>query len=200
MNTLSASTDLELIESFLSGHQKSFEILVKKYQSKVFTAAMILTRDKYIAEDILQETYIKFFKVLMEGKYEHREKVCSYLVTVAHNLSFDYLRKKAKAPTITSVNGTEIFNFLNISHEISFDSFDVDVNKERLKWAISQLPEHQREIVLLRYFACMSYKEIALLINVNHNTCLGRMRYAVEALKKYLIPKRKRYAQNLYPK
>jgi RNA polymerase sigma factor (sigma-70 family) len=200
MNTLKASTDSDLIQSFLSGNQNSFEILVRRYQSQVYTASWILTRDKYVSEDILQETYIKFYQVIRDGRYEHRDKVCAYLVRLAHNLSCDYLRIKNRQPVITSVNGKEIFNFLNISEEISLDSFDRDVNKERLKWAISKLPESQREMVMLRYFAGMSFKEISEMIGVNHNTCLGRMRYAVDNLKKYLVPKRKRYAQNLYPK
>jgi len=200
MNTLKASADCDLIESFLSGNQKCFETIVRRHQSRVYSTAMLVVRDKYVAEDILQETFLKFFKVLMEGKYTHQDKLLPYLLRVSHNLAVDYLRKYSRTPVITSVNGKEIFNFLNIGEEFSFDSFDRDIEKERLKWAISKLPEKHREILLLRYFADMSYKEISEMLGLNLNTCLGRMRYAIKNLKKYLVPKVKRYDQNLYPK
>jgi len=200
MNTLRASTDLELLESFNSGNQKAFETLVRRHQKQIYTAALVVVRDRYVAEDILQETFIKFFKELRTGRYEERNKMQAYLVRISHNLAIDYVRKSAKIPLITNVYGKDIFDFLNIDAEISLDDFDGDIEKERLRWAIHKLPDEVREMVLLRCFAQMSYKDISELINVNQNSCLGRMHKAVQLLKKYLVPKEKRYDQKLYPK
>jgi RNA polymerase sigma factor (sigma-70 family) len=200
MNTLKASTDLDLIESFLSGNQNAFATLVRRHQQRIYSTAMLVVRDKYIADDILQETFLKFFKVLTEGKYQHRDKLLPFLLRISHNLAIDSVRRTRSSPVITTADGKNIFDFLNIGEEFSFDGYDKNIEKERLKWAIAKLPEQHREILLLRYFADMSFKDIAELINVNQNTCLGRMRYAIKNLKKYLVPKVKRYDQNLYPK
>ena len=200
MNTLKASTDLDLIESFLSGNQNAFETIVRRHQKKIYSTAMLVVRDKYVAEDILQDTFLKFFKVLNEGRYQHLDKLLPFLLRISHNLAVDYIRRTSNAPIITTANGKNIFDFLNIGDEIAFDVIDKNFEKERLKWAIAKLPEKQREMLLLRYFADMPFKEIAELINVNQNTCLGRMRYAIKNLKKYLVPKVKKYDQNLYPK
>jgi len=200
MNTLKASTDSDLIESFLSGNQNAFETIVRRHQSKIYSTAMLVVRDKYIAEDILQETFLKFFKSLNTGKYQEQNKLLPFLLRISHNLAIDHVRRLTDAPVITSANGKNIFDFLNIGEEFAFDAYDKNIGKERLKWAIAKLPEKHREILLLRYFADMSFKEIAELLDVNQNTCLGRMRYAIKNLKKYLVPKVKRYDQNLYPK
>jgi len=200
MNTLKASTDLDLIESFLSGNQNAFANIVRRHQQKVFSTAMLVVRDKYVAEDILQETFLKFFKALNEGKYQHQDKLLPFLLRISHNLAIDSVRRTSNSPVITTVEGKNIFDFLNIGEEFTFDAYDKNVEKERLKWAIAKLPEKQREMLLLRYFAEMPFHEISELLNVNQNTCLGRMRYAIKNLKKYLVPKVKRYDQNLYPK
>jgi RNA polymerase sigma-70 factor (ECF subfamily) len=200
MNALNASTDSELIESFSSGNAKSFEVLVKRYQSRVFSTAMLVVRDRYIAEDILQDTFIKFYSVVQDGKYNHQNKTCAFLIRIAHNKAIDHVRRLSHGPVITNVDGKNIFDFLNIGAEFSFDDFDKNKRKEQLKWAISKLPPKQREILMLRFFADMSFKEISELIDVNINTCLGRMRHAVSRLRKYLQPKVKSYDQHLYPK
>jgi RNA polymerase sigma factor (sigma-70 family) len=200
MNALNASTDSQLIESLLTGNAKSFEVLVKRYQSKIYTTAMLVVRDRYVAEDILQDTFLRFYEAVMDGRYVHYDKTKAYLVRVSHNLAIDYVRRKTKAPIISNVDGKNIFDFLNIGKEISLDDFDKDIRKEQLKWAISQLPDREREVFMLRYFAGMKFKEISEMIQVNENTCLGRMRSAIGILKKYLVPKVKSYDQNLYPK
>ena len=125
MNTLEASTDLDLIKSFLSGNQNSFATIVRKHQKKIFSTAMLVVRDKYAAEDILQETFMKFFKVLDAGKYEHRNKLLPFLLRISHNLAIDYVRRVSNAPIITTVNGKNIFDFLNIGEEFREFAFKV---------------------------------------------------------------------------
>lgn len=200
MYSAQVATDAQLIDSFLSGNQKSFERIIRKYKSRVFTAANLIVRDRYVAEDIMQETFIRFFKAIHSGKYSETGKVAAYLIRIAENLAIDHKRKKQFRVTITDTAGKEILSRLNIPVETSLDAFDGHVEREKLKWAISQLPDHQREIVYLRYFADMSFKEISDYTNVNLNTCLGRMRYAVQNLKKILTPKCDSYDSNLYPK
>jgi RNA polymerase sigma-70 factor (ECF subfamily) len=199
MKTKHASTDSELIGSFLDGNIKSFEILVKRYQNRVYSTAMLVVRDRYVAEDIVQDTYLKFYQVLSENRYVHDEKTSAYLVRISHNLAIDHVRRLSRNPVITTVDGKNIFEILNIGKEISFDEFDKDKEKEKLKWAISQLPEREREILMLRYFAEMKFKEISEFTNINMNTCLGLMRSAVKHLRKHLLPKEKVYDKNIYP-
>ena len=199
MHNLKAESDSFLIESFVSGDQKAIAVLVKRYQSKVYTAANLVVKDRYVAEDILQDTFCKFIIAVREEKYKHLDKLGGYLVRVAHNLAIDYIRRKNIAPTITNYDGEDIFQFLNIREDSALDSEDANDLHARLRKAINQLPDEQREIVLLRYFAQMSFKEIADLTHINLNTALGRMRYGVMNLRKHLIQKEKEYDSKLYP-
>jgi len=200
MQTLQAVSDSFLIESFLSGNQKSFEQLVRRHQSRIFSTALLVVRDKYVAEDILQESFIRFFKVLQSGKYKEEGKLLPYLLRISHNLAIDYIRTSKKAPAITSADGEDVFRFLDLKVESTLDRMEKDELNGRLKWAIAQLPDDQREVVILRHFAQMTFKEIAELTGLNINTALGKMRYAIKGLRKHLVQKQKKYDPNLYPR
>lgn len=198
MNTFKAATDSALLESFVSGDQQAIAELVRRYQSSIYTATYMVVRDKYVAEDILQDTFYKFIKVVMAGKYRHQDKLSGYLVRIAHNLAVDYVRRQKALPMITAKDGKDIFSVYNFSVESSLDRIERNEEKANLKWAIAQLNDKEREVVMLRYFADMSFKEIAELTNLNVNTTLGRMRRAVKSLRKHLVKQEKKYDSTLY--
>lgn len=200
MQTLQAVSDSQLIESFLAGDQKSFELLVRRYQGKVYTTALLIVRDKYVAEDILQDSFIRFFKKLQEGQYTEKGKLLPYLLRVANNLAIDYIRREKLLPRITTSDGSDLFRFLNLKAESSTAKLEKNEMSELLKLAINNLKPAEREVIALRYFAGMSFKEIADITGLNHNTALGRMRYAVRSLRKQLLQYKESYDPNLYPR
>lgn len=199
MNTLKAVSDSFLIESYQSGNQKAFAQLVRRYQSRIYTTAFVVVRDRYVAEDILQDTFCKFVVVLQKGTYKHSDQLCGFLLRIAHNLAIDHVRKQTAAPKIVSPDGEDIFSFLNIPDHASLIKQNRDEMLNDLKEAIKQLPDDQREIVLLRCFSNMSFREISELTGLNINTALGRMRYAVQSLKKILLQKKEKYDPKFYP-
>jgi len=200
MNILHAVSDSQLLESFRSGSEKSFETLVRRHQSRIYSTAMLVVRDQDVAQDIVQDTFLKFFNVFKAGKYNEEGKLLPFLLRMAHNLAIDYLRKKSHFPKVTTSEGTDIFSFLNISEDEAFDTLERKESHDILRLAISKLPPIQQELLILRYFGKMSFKEISELTRINKNTCLGYVRNAVINLRKYLVPKEKSYDSNLYPK
>lgn len=200
MQTLQAVSDSSLIESFLSGNQKSFELLVRRHQSRIYSTALLVVRDKYVAEDILQDCFVRFFKTLQAGKYKEDGRLLQYLLRISHNLAIDYVRRLKIVPTIRTEEGVDIFQFLDFEEETTLDRMERDQDHSRLKWAISLLPDDQREVVILRTFGNCTFKEIADITGLNFNTALGKMRYAIKSLRKHLIQNAKKYDPNLYPK
>lgn len=201
MQTLQAVSDSSLIESFLSGNQKAFEQLVRRHQSRVYSTALLVVRDKYVAEDILQDSFIRFFNVLQSGKYREDGRFLPYILRISHNLAIDYIRNSKRVPTITSSDGEDVFRFLDFKTESALDCMEKEERNGHLKWAISKLPDDQREVVILRHFGKMSFKEIADLTGLNINTTLGKMRYALVNLRKHLVVQKKtKYDPNFYPR
>jgi RNA polymerase sigma factor (sigma-70 family) len=200
MNTLHAVSDSQLLESFRTGSEKAFEALVKRHQARVYSTALLVVRDKDVAQDIAQDTFLKFFTVLQSGKYNDEGKLLPFLLRVSHNLAIDHLRRESKLPKVTTSDGKDIFSFLNIREDDAFDTLERKENRDVLRLAISKLPPIQQELLILRYFGKMPFKEISELTGINKNTCLGYVRNAVINLRKYLVPKIKSYDSNLYPK
>lgn len=200
MKTLQAVSDSELLESFRQGNEKAFEMLVRRHQSRVYSTAMVVVRDSDVAQDIVQDTFLKFFQVFKEGRYNEEGKLLPYLLRVAHNLAIDHIRAQTKMPKITTSDGKDVFSFLNISSGESLTVLERKESMDILRHAISKLPKVQQELLILRYFGKMSFKEISEVTNINKNTCLGYVRNAVINLRKYLVPKVQCYDSNLYPK
>jgi RNA polymerase sigma-70 factor (ECF subfamily) len=200
MTTLHAVSDSGLLDSFRTGNQRAFETLVRRHQARVYATAMVLVRDSEVARDIVQDTFIKFYTVYSDGRYNEEGKLLPYLLRVAHNLGIDHLRAQKKMPKVTNSEGTDIFTYLNIQNEDSFDTLESRENHEILRLAISKLPKVQQELVILRFYGKMPFKEISELTGINLNTCLGYVRNAVINLRKQLAPSIKAYDSKLYPK
>ncbi|QMU31132.1 RNA polymerase sigma factor [Adhaeribacter radiodurans] len=197
MNTIQLS-DSELVSLYIAGNENAFELLVKRHKNKVFTTILLIVKDTYTAEDLLQDTFIKAIHTMKSGRYNEEGKFSSWICRIAHNLAIDYFRKEKRNPTIEMEDGSNVFNTLAFAEE-SIEALQIkeDTHK-RLRELIQQLPEAQKEVLIMRHYADMSFQEIAETTGVSINTALGRMRYALINLRKKMTNQNIDYDKNLY--
>ena len=180
-------TDLSdscLISLYKKGNEEALSSLFERHKSRIFTTVFFIVKDKYIAEDILQEVFIKTINVIKENRYNEQGKFLPWILRVAHNMAIDNFRKEKRNPKITLADGSDIFNCLKFS-ESSEDNEELSKDsKKYLKKMMLKLPDKQREVLVMRLYMKMSFQEIAKETNVSINTALGRMRYALLALRK----------------
>lgn len=181
--------DQQLIALYLQGDERSFEELVKRHQQKIYTTIYLFVRDQSLAEDILQEVFIKIVETLRKGKYNHEGKFQQWAVRISHNMCVDYFRRTKRRP---KVSATESFDILDVqySHEDNAEQAIIrSQTHDRIRLLLEMLPPEQREVVILRHYADMSFKEISKLTRVSINTALGRMRYALINIRKMVEEK-----------
>jgi len=196
-NTLS---DSQLVELYIKGNEGGFEILVERYKSRIFTSIHLIVKDRYTAEDLVQETLIKAINTLNAGKYNDEGKFQPWIMRIAHNLAIDHFRKAKRFPTIVMEDGSNVFNSLEFS-EAPYETIQEQKDtKAKLRSFIQGLPETQREVLVMRHFMEMSFQDIAESTGVSINTALGRMRYALINLRKKMLHNKIAYDQNIYPK
>lgn len=184
MNYINA-TDSELIYAYLSNNEIALNALIKRYKKHVFRFIYSKVKDKEVTEDLFQDTFIKIINTLKKGNYNEKGKFKPWIMRIAHNLVIDYFRKHNKMPIYENTNETyTIFNLI-VDEDLDIEKqfFDEEL-KTNLKIIINQLPENQKEVLELRIYKDLSFKEIAAITGVNINTTLGRMRYAMANLKK----------------
>ena len=191
-------SDATLVSLYIKGNEGAFEMLLKRHKSKVYTTIYLIVRDQYIAEDLLQETFIKAIKKLKSGDYNEEGKFLPWITRIAHNLAIDYFRREKRYPTVVMEDGSSIFNSLSFSEE-SLESIKIkDETHTLLRDLIQTLPETQKEVLLMRHYSEMSFQEIAEATGVSINTALGRMRYALINLRKKLEKTNIAYDKNIY--
>jgi RNA polymerase sigma-70 factor (ECF subfamily) len=157
-------------------------------------------KDQYIAEDLLQETFIKVVNTIKNGKYNEEGKFLPWVMRIAHNLAIDHFRKAKRYPTIIMEDGSSVFNTLQFSEE-SFETQQIKKEThKKLRNLIKELPSSQKEVLIMRHYMQMSFQEIADATGVSINTALGRMRYALINLRKKMNKYNVAYDQNIYPK
>lgn len=180
-------TDHELVKQFMEGKQSSFETLVKRHKDKVYTYIFLMVKNDHLANDIFQETFIKVVKSLNVGRYQENGKFISWVIRIAHNLIIDHFRKEKQMRTYSNDEyETDIFNSTQFADNTVEDDLIQDQIKMDVRKLVDQLPDEQREVILLRHFTGLSFKEIAEQTNVSINTALGRMRYALINLRKLI--------------
>ncbi len=178
-------SDYELVKEFVNGRSSAIEVLIRRHQKRVYSYIYLLVKKQDVAEDIFQETFIKVIKSLKEGKYVDANRFVSWILRIAHNLIIDHFRREKQSKMISKDDyETDILNHpqysdKNIEEEVVFEQVMSDVRN-----LIDQLPDDQKEVVMLRYYADLSFKEIAEQTNVSINTALGRMRYAIINMRK----------------
>ena len=189
MNLLSRLSDHELINSFNAGNVNAFEALVLRHKDKLYTSIFFLVKDKYLAEDIFQDVFIRIIDTIKSGRYTEEGKFLPWAMRIAHNLCVDYFRKVKRTPTIKNSDDQDIFEVLNFTEDSAEDKMIKKQSHNRVKDMLDQLPEDQREVIVLRHYADMSFKEIAEITNCSINTALGRMRYGLINLRKMMVAK-----------
>ena len=189
MKLLSKLSDNELIHSFTSGNVNALEVLVLRHKDKLYTSILFLVKDKYLAEDIFQDVFIRIIDTMRSGRYTEEGKFLPWAMRIAHNLCVDHFRKVKRTPTIRTGENHDIFEVLNFTEDSAEDKMMKKQSHNRVKDMLDQLPEDQREVIVLRHYADMSFKEIASVTNCSINTALGRMRYGLINLRKMMVQK-----------
>lgn len=182
-----SKTDYELVQQFIKGNQSSFEELIKRHKDRVYTYILLIVKKKELAEDIFQDTFIKVIKSLKAGKYTDNGKFVGWVIRIAHNLIIDHFRKSKQLKTVAREdNEYDILNSKNFSDStVEDDLISAHITKS-VKKIIELLPDDQKEVIMLRHYGELSFKEIAEQTNVSINTALGRMRYALINLRRII--------------
>lgn len=192
--------DAELINLYRNGSEAAFEQLVKRYQSRVYSTIYLIVKDQGVAEDLLQDVFVKVIHTLNADGYSEEGKFQPWLMRIAHNLAIDYFRKSKRYPTIIMEDGENIFNTLQFA-ELSIEELQVkEDTTELLRRLIDELPEAQKQVLLMRHYMDLSFQEIAEQTGVSINTALGRMRYALINLRKKMKQFNVAYDKTFYPK
>ncbi|MDB5014246.1 MAG: sigma-70 family polymerase sigma factor [Daejeonella sp.] len=186
---LQMKTDQELINSYIAGYESSLEELIRRHKSKVYTSIYLLVKDSYLAEDIFQDAFIKVINTLKAGKYNEEGKFLPWVIRIAHNLVIDHFRKEKRTPLVTNNDGFDIFDVIKFHDESMEDRIIRTQTHQDLKTLIRLLPDEQKEVLIMRHYGELSFKDISEITDVSINTALGRMRYALNNLRKMIITK-----------
>ena len=189
MNTFNKKTDHELIHLFMDDNLNALETLVMRHKDKLYTSILFLVKDKYLAEDIFQEVFIRVIDTIRGGRYTEEGKFLPWAMRIAHNLCVDHFRKIKRTPTIKNSDDKDIFEVLNFSEDSAETKMMKRQSYDRVRAMLERLPEDQREVIILRHYADMSFKEIAAATNCSINTALGRMRYGLINMRKMMTQK-----------
>lgn len=179
--------DKELIDRYVNGNEDCLRMLINRHKSQIYTSIYLLVKDEYLAEDIFQETFLKVVNTLKKGKYQEQGKFVPWVMRIARNLVIDHFRKSNKLPVITDQEGYNFLENLDVEEGTNREEEMVtDESQEQVRSLIQRLPEKQKEVLIMRHYANLSFKEIAEITGVSINTALGRMRYALNNLKKIM--------------
>jgi len=181
-------SDKELIERYQDGDVHSFELLIGRYQKQVYSYILTLVKDKQLADDVFQDTFVKVIQTIKSKGYKDDGRFVQFAMRIAHNLVIDHFRKENRLPTVES--SSEDYNYID---NVPITDYSVEQNMvidqvhSDLHRMIDFLPDEQREVLRMRIFDDLSFKDIAEITNVSINTALGRMRYALINLRKMMV-------------
>lgn len=184
-------SDNELIHLYINGNETALSVLVKRHKRRIYSYIYLITRNKSLTEDVFQDTFFKVIQTLKKGKYNEEGKFLPWILRIAKNLIIDHFRKTKKMPSIAYVinDEGEETSIFDIIPDLSNQSRNIEEQtqlKKDIRSIVNELPIEQKEVIIMRTYYDMSFKEIALMTNVSINTSLGRMRYALINLKKML--------------
>ncbi len=180
-------SDKELVKSYItSSDEFALAELLRRHKSKIFTSILLFVKNEVQAEDIFQDTFVKIIESLKRGKYYEDGKFLPWAMRIAHNLCIDHYRKNRRTPTVATSDEYDIFSLIEYHSDNGEDTMIKKQIKTKIRKLIDELPTEQREVVILRHYADMSFKEIAQMTDVSINTALGRMRYALINLRKMI--------------
>ena len=183
-------SDQQLLNNYLSGDQSAISQLIDRHRRRVSDYIRMMVKDRDLADDIFQETFIKVIRVIDEGRYTDNGKFLSWVLRIAHNQVIDHFRQMKQVGKVTEADaGYDILNTMKFSSRTVEDQIIDAQIESQVRAMVDALPEEQREVVMMRYFSGMSFKEIAEHTDVSINTALGRMRYALINLRKMMKEK-----------
>ena len=186
MNKTVLLSDYELIASFQQGNTRAFDTLIDRYQEKIYNTILFMVKDSYLAEDLIQEIFIKIIDNIKQKKYAEEGKFLPWALRISHNFCIDHFRKVKRTPTIKTSDDQDIFEVIKFSDHAADYKMTRSQTHKNIQELVDLLPEEQREIIVLRHYANLSFKEIAQMTNCSINTALGRMRYALNNLRKMI--------------
>lgn len=189
MAMYSELSDNELIASFCDGDMKALENLINRYKDRIYTSIFFLVKDKYLAEDLFQDVFIKIIDTIRQNRYNDEGKFLSWALRIAHNLCVDHFRRVKRAPPIRTTEGFNIMEWIQTPDDGPEKKMVRTQSYDRVRRMLDLLPEEQREVIVLRHYGNLSFKEIAGLTNTSINTALGRMRYGLINLRKMMVEK-----------
>lgn len=190
-------SDSQLVSLYQNGNHEAFEMLLHRHKSKIYTAIYLIVKDRYTAEDLLQETFIKAINTINGGRYNEEGKFLPWISRIAHNLAIDHFRKDKRYPEVVLEDGSPLMNSLEFAEDSAEAAQVMRDTRSRLRDYIKELPAEQKQVLIMRQFLEMSFQEIADRTGVSINTALGRMRYAIINLRKKMV-KQRAYDKNLY--
>lgn len=180
MDDLTKRTDEELVALYAEGNNEAFDILLKRHHNKVYSYIYYIVKNKDLTEDIFQETFMKAIMTIRQGRYTDNGKFIAWISRIAHNLIIDHYRQERAENTVSPEDETlDIFNRRELSEGTIEDTIVHRQIESDIRRLVKALPDNQREVLEMRYYKNMSFKEIADLTKVSINTALGRMRYAI---------------------
>lgn len=186
MNKVLELTDNELIQSFQDGNSRAFNALIDRHQERIYNTILFMVKDSYLAEDLIQEIFIKIIDNLKQKKYNEEGKFLPWALRISHNFCVDHFRKVKRTPTIKTGDDQDLFEIIKHSDHPADYKMTRSQTHKNIQELVDLLPEEQREIIVLRHYANLSFKEIAQMTNCSINTALGRMRYGLINLRKMM--------------
>ena len=189
MKCLINLTDQQLVHLYVDGNSDALSTLVDRYKDRIYTSIYLLVKDKYMAEDLFQDVFIRIIDTLKGGRYTDEGKFLPWALRIAHNMCVDHFRKIKRSPSIKTSDDRDIFEVLNFSEPSAESRMMQTQSHERVRKMIDLLPEDQREVIILRHYADLSFKEIADLTKCSINTALGRMRYGLINMRRLMTEK-----------
>ncbi len=179
-------TDATLVSNYIQGEEPALEVLINRHKQRIYSFIYSKVYDKDVAEDIFQDTFIKVIRTLKRGKYNEEGKFLPWVMRIAHNLIIDHFRKNTRMPKFSNTGDFNIFSVLSDSTLDAERSIIKDQVESDIRKVIEELPEDQKEVLMMRMYKEMSFKEISDKTGVSINTALGRMRYALINMRKII--------------
>lgn len=177
-------SDQQLISNYLKGEDRAFEVLLNRHRDKIYTSIYLFVKDHDMAQDIFQDVFIKIIDTLRKGKYNHEGKFLQWAMRISYNMCVDNFRRSKRRTKVSATETFDIFDVLECADDNMEDHIIKSQVHKKVRNLVDQLPPEQREVVILRHYADMSFKEISQLTRVSINTALGRMRYALINMRK----------------
>ncbi|MCG3164419.1 MAG: RNA polymerase sigma factor CarQ [Bacteroidia bacterium] len=193
----SHQTDEQLIKGYLNGNDNCFEQLLKRHKNKIFTYIVLTVKQRDVAEDIFQEVFLKVINTMNKGTYKEEGKFLPWVMRIAHNMVMDYFRNGKKIQFVDNADdedeeSLDIFKLLESDEKNAEEKILDEEMEQEVRIMINRLDDEQKEVLLMRHYGKMSFKEIAKMTNVNINTALGRMRYAILNLRSMMSEKKEK--------